>query len=66
MPERSLEKKGSEANVRAGLAKASPQAPARDADNARAARLGCHPISSAIARMRRRVGSDTPGWPLSA
>ena len=59
-------KNGSSASVRAGRASTSPQASARAADSARAARFGYQPSSSAIARIRSRVSSETPGRPFSA
>src|SRR5688572_9014567 len=59
-------KNGSTPSVRAGRQSARPTAWAAAPDSARAALLGLKPISSAMARMRRRVASDTPGWPLSA
>ena len=59
-------KNGSSASVRAGRASTSPQASARAAESARAARFGYQPSSWAIERMRSRVSSETPGRPLSA
>ncbi len=59
-------KNGSSASVEAGRARISPQASAREAESERAARLGYQPSSSAIARIRSRVSSETPGRPLSA
>nr|BFE68351.1 hypothetical protein GCM10020092_016520 [Actinoplanes digitatis] len=44
----------------------SPTARELAPDRARAALFGLKPISSAMATMRRRVASETPGWPLSA
>ena len=59
-------KKGSSAIVVAGRARTSPKASARAADSARAARFGYQPSSRAMATMRSRVASETPGRPLSA
>ena len=59
-------KNGSSAIVRAGRASTSPHASARAAESARAARFGYQPSSFAIARIRSRVSSETPGRPLSA
>ena len=59
-------KNGSSASVEAGRARISPQASAREAESERAARLGYQPSSSAIARIRSRVSSETPGRPLRA
>src|SRR3954454_2062948 len=59
-------KNGSSAMVLAGRARMRPQASARAAESARAARFGYQPSSSAIARIRSRVSSDTPGRPFSA
>ena len=59
-------KNGSSASVRAGRASTSPHASARAADSARAARFGYQPSSCAIARIRSRVSSETPGRPFSA
>ena len=59
-------KNGSSAIVLAGRARISPQASAREAERARAARFGYQPSSSAIARIRSRVSSETPGRPFSA
>src|SRR4029450_4808266 len=52
--------------IRAGRLKVSPTAFALALDSARAALLGLKPISRAIATIRCRVASDTPGWPLRA
>ena len=65
-PARNSMKKGSSARVCAGRARTSPHASARAAESARAARFGYQPSSSAMARMRSRVPSDTPGRPFSA
>ena len=59
-------KNGSTPSVSAGRAMTRPTVCARAPDSDRAARLGRHPISSAISRMRRRVSAETPGRPLSA
>ena len=59
-------KNGSSAIVAAGRARMRPQASAREAERARAARFGYQPSSSAMARIRSRVSSETPGRPLSA
>jgi len=66
MPEISCMKKDSMPRMRAGRSTTSPSAPARPSDRARAALLGCQPYSAAMARMRRRVFSETPGRPFSA
>jgi hypothetical protein len=66
MPEISFIMNGSTPSIFAGRASTSPNAPARAADSARAALLGCQPISAASSITRRRVDSDTPGWPLRA
>ncbi len=50
----------------AGRARTSPQASARAAESARAARFGYQPSSLAIPTIRSRVSSETPGRPLSA
>src|SRR4051794_27271268 len=59
-------KKGSMPSIRAGRHRARPTALAVAPESARAALLGLNPISAAIARIRCRVASDTPGWPFSA
>src|SRR5665811_1034806 len=61
MPEINSMKKGSRANILAGRASISPQAPALAAESARAARFGDQPSSFTIARMRFLVSSETPG-----
>ena len=43
-----------------------PIALTREVDSARAALFGVHPMSWAIAMIFSRVGSATPGRPLSA
>ncbi len=59
-------KNGSTPRVGVGRAMTHPTAWARDTVSERAATLGAQPISSAIAMIRARVCSDTPGRPLSA
>ena len=59
-------KKGSSAIVAAGRARTRPNASARAAESARAARFGYQPSSRAIVTMRSLVSSETPGRPLSA
>src|SRR3954452_21941486 len=57
---------GSMPRIRAGRQRVRPTARALAPDRARAALFGLKPISSAIAMMRCRVASDTPGCPFSA
>src|SRR5690349_11934111 len=57
---------GSMPRIRAGRHRVRPTALARAPERARAALLALNPISSAIERMRLRVASETPGWPLRA
>ena len=59
-------KNGSSARIRDGRAITRPHACAREAESERAARFGYQPSSSAIASMRSRVASETPGCPFSA
>jgi hypothetical protein len=54
-------KNGSMPSTRAGRHRARPTALAVALDRARAALLALKPISAAIARMRVRVASETPG-----
>ena len=65
-PEMNSMKNGSSARIRDGRAITRPHASAREAESARAARLGYQPRSAAIPRMRSRVASETPGCPFSA
>ena len=59
-------KNGSSESVVSVRASTSPQAWARATESARAALFGYQPISSAIARIRARVLSESPGRSLSA
>src|SRR5687768_9348139 len=59
-------KNGSMLSMRAGRHRVRPTARALAPDRARAALLGLKPISCAMATMRCRVASDTPGCPFSA
>ena len=59
-------KNGSSAIVVAGRARTSPNASARAAESARAARFGYQPSSRAMETIRSRVSSETPGRPFSA
>ena len=59
-------KKGSNAMVVAGRARTRPNASARAAESARAARFGYQPSSRAIVTMRSLVSSETPGRSFSA
>src|SRR5690242_11871725 len=57
---------GSMPRMRAGRHRVRPTARALAPDRARAALFGLNPISCAMATMRCRVASETPGCPLSA
>ena len=59
-------KNGSMPRMRAGRHRVRPTALALAPESARAALLGLKPISRAMATIRCRVASDTPGWPLRA
>src|SRR5262245_36502283 len=59
-------KNGSTLRIRAGRLSVRPTAAALAPDRARAALFGLKPISRAIAMIRCRVASDTPGWPFRA
>ncbi len=65
-PDTICPKNGSMPSVRAGRAMTRPIESARDWPSARAALCGRHCICSAIARIRARVCSLTPGRPFSA
>src|SRR4051812_47202274 len=57
---------GSMPRIRAGRHRVRPTARALAPERARAALLGLNPISCAIATIRCRVASETPGCPFSA
>ena len=57
---------GSMPRIRAGRHRVRPTARALAPESARAALFGLKPISWAMATMRCRVASETPGWPFSA
>jgi hypothetical protein len=59
-------KNGSMPSARAGRQIARPMAYAAAPESARAAVFGFQPSSSAMARTRARVASETPAWPLRA
>jgi hypothetical protein len=62
----SSRKNGSTPSVRAGRCNARPTILAGAPASARAAALARNPARSAIARIRCRVVSDTPGRPFRA